>query len=247
MKKIFAVSAAIAIMATFAGCSSNVSVDSTSETEPTTAASTEAVTTAETEEQTTAAVETTTESEDAETTTEAATGSAETTTAAEPATDPAGSNTDNAEYKSIAVMLMKAMTAVEKMSSGFLTTDVNQPLESDDKYFRVTDGSIDGYNFTSMSGVKSFLNDNFSGSFYETHSYLIGGEDPFLKEDNDGNLYAKMSGREHIYSWDNYEPEIISSSDNEFTARAQFTLVSGTVQVDIHIVKYGERWLVESV
>lgn len=227
MKRILAVSAAIAVIASFAGCSDKKSGNSSSQ-EVTTAAASEAETTTE------------------EQTTEAKTTEAVTTTASEEDTTAANVDIENREeyYKDLAAELMDAMTVSEKLGSGLIQVDANQPLASDPKYFKVTNGKIDTYDFSDLDAVKAFLSDNFTGDFYNEHTYLIEGDSPFFTEGDDG-LYAQLGGRAFIYGWNSYETEIISASDDEFTARAEYELTGGLTQVDIHIIKNGYKWLVD--
>lgn len=152
---------------------------------------------------------------------------------------------DDRDYSVVAADLMKAMNTVELVSSGGLTVNFNSPLASDGNYYKVTDGNVNGFDFSTMGNVRSFLSDNFSGSFYDEYSYLAEGSEPFFKEGPDG-LYARFGARGNHYGWENYEPEIISSSENEFVARAYYELVGGYIQVDMTIVKNGGKWRVDS-
>lgn len=231
MKKIIAVGAVIAVMAASTGCSEKKSSDAPAAKETTIAAAT-----------VTTEAETTTEST---TTTEQTTTSEATTAAEEGATEAEPAAVNEEEYKKIAVELMEAMTASEMLGSGNIITDANQPLASDPTYFKVTDGAIDSYDFSDLDKIKSFLSENFTGEFYKEHTYLIEGDEPFFTE-ADGALYAKFGGRAYIYGWDGFDPEIISASNDEFTARADYELAGGVTQVDIHIVKSGDKWLVDS-
>ena len=232
MKKIIAVSAVIAVMAAFTGCSDKKSSGSSSAKETTTAA-----TTVTTETETTA---------EGTTTTELTTAADATTTAAEEDTTEAKPAVQNEEeYKKIAAELMKAMKVSEMLSCGNVTVDANQPLESDPTYFKVTDANLESYDLSTLDNISNFLSDNFTGEFFKEHTFLISGDEPFFTEE-DGVLYAKTSGKAFIYGWDKYEPEIISASDDEFTARADYELAGGVTQVDIHIVKSGDKWLVDS-
>ncbi|WP_028518284.1 hypothetical protein [Ruminococcus flavefaciens] len=231
MKKIIAVGAVIAVMTAFTGCSDKKSSNDSSAKETTTTA-----TTMTTEAETTTESTTTTEQT---TTSEATTAAEEDTTEAKPAAE------NEEEYKKITVELMEAMTASEMLGSGCIIIDANQPLASDPTYYKVTDGEIDSYDFSDLDKIKSFLSDNFTGEFYKEHTYLIEGDEPFFTE-ADGVLYAKTGGRAYIYGWDEFDPEIISASDDEFTARADYELTGGVTQVDIHIVKIGDKWLVDS-
>ncbi|MBR4628363.1 MAG: hypothetical protein IKO47_11845 [Ruminococcus sp.] len=156
-----------------------------------------------------------------------------------------GTSETTADYQAIAVDLMKAMNAAELASSGMLNTDANSPLASDSNYFKIVDGNIKGFDFSTMENVRNFLTDNFSGKFYEQHSYFIEGSDPFFKEGPDG-LYARYTGRGSIYGWDKYEPEIISSSEDSFVARAEYEIAGTTFQVDMTIVKSEDKWRVDS-
>lgn len=227
MKRILAFSAAIAVIALFAGCSDKKSESSPAQEVTTTTAAAEAETTTE------------------EQTTEAQTAEADTTAASEEDTSAANEDDGNeAEYKAVAVDLMKAMTTSEKLGSGIMQIDANHPLSQDSAYFKVIDGNIDNYNFTDLDTVKTFLSDHFTGQFYDDHTYLIEGDSPFFAEGDDG-LFSKFGGRAYIYGWDEFDPEIISSGDDEFTARAEYELTGGITQVDIHIIKSGDNWLVD--
>ena len=184
--------------------------------------------------------------------TEASTAKTENTTvaaAASPVESTAaavGSNEeDNRDHSVVAVDLMKAMNAIELASSGGLTIDGNSPLASESGYYKVIDGNINGFDFSTMANVRSFLTDNFSGSFYDEHSYLTEGSESFFKEGPDG-LYARFAGRGNIYSWDKYEPEIISDSEDRFIARAYYEIAGSVTQVDMTIVKNGGKWRVDS-
>ena len=227
MKKIIALSAVIAIMTAFASCSDKETADKSSSKETTTAA-----TTVTTENEATTA-EQTTESEEISTTEESTTE-----------TKAADENVQ--EYKEAAIELMKAMTAAEKLGSGIVACDGNQTLSTDANYFKVTDTTIDSYDISSLEKIKTFLSDHFSGEFYNREAYLVEGDDPFFTEGDDG-LYSHLGGRAFIYGWDKYEPEIISTGDNEFTARAEYELTNGLTQVDMHIIKNDDTWRVDSV
>ena len=176
-------------------------------------------------------------------------GNTTTTVTAAPAvnvTTPAVSyEDDNRAHSAVAVDLMKAMNAVELASSGGLHVDGNSPLASDGSHYKVIDGNINGFDFSTMESVKSFLSNNFSGSFYDEHRYLTEGSDPFFMEGSDG-IYAKFAGRGNIYCWDKYEPEIISDSEDTFVARAYYEIAGSVTRVDMTIIKNGGKWRVDS-
>jgi len=239
MKKIIAITAILAVMSAFAGCSNS---SSSSSSESTTSASETTETT--TVEEDTTAEETTTEADTAEATTEAPAAEAETEAATEAQEN--GNTESEAEYLDIASKLMTDMTVAEQLGSTNIQQDANQPLADDSKYFKVTNGTVYGYNFTSVAEIKDFLSGSFTGEAYDKFSYIVEGDSPVYVDGPDG-LYSIMGGRGTRYNWINGGVTLVSSSDNEFIVEAQDNIQGDLTFSDMHFVKENGSWKIDKI